>query len=224
MKLIYYLCGAVVAATLAVVVWKWSSERGSGLAASGGEKGVATERSSTSKAAEQKSVRQGEWATARQPDGTSFRFIVKEFGAYKTDFFGDKLAGRAAILIEFAPVSDHISFGVTKTSAEAQLQDGSTAGLRAFRPFNMDSDAFSMHTSALSTNRASQEEMIEGTSRIGGFSSERYLTFGLSENLLFSFKGSGTNSMTLGLIFEAPFANVKTVTVFGMSLKSTREP
>lgn len=220
MKPIIYLCAVFLALTVGVVVWKWSSIRGSGLATSGAGKGTASQSQGAEKPAEQNTIHRGDWTTVTLPDGTSFRFVVKEFASYQSSSFKNKLSNQAAILVEFAAVKQHVAFDVTQTSAYAQLLDGSTATLTAFRPFTFDPDIHSLRTGTISTNKIIEETtMIEGTSRIGTFSAHQFTTFVFNKDIVFSFQLNGTNSLTLGLIFDAPFTDAQTITVFGKKLK-----
>jgi len=154
------------------------------------------------------------WTIINQTNGASFQFSIKEFAGYQSEM----LPGYAAIIVMIAPVNGRASFEITKNSAAAALKDGSIAGLKAFRIFADDTDAYSLRRQVHSTNTVESTEMIDDKSRIGNYTAGRYVTFGLPNDLGYTFDASGTNMLTLGLIFDAQVPDIKSVTFFGKTM------
>jgi hypothetical protein len=66
-----------------------------------------------------------------------------------------------------------------------------------------------------------QSEIVEGTSQIGTFFMDYgYLTLSFDNSSVFSLDGNGDKTMTLGLIMDAAFTNIITITFYGKTLEN----
>jgi hypothetical protein len=174
------------------------------------------------------SIQLGKATTVVQPDGTKYDFTVQEFAPYQSE---DKtLVGLGAIVVAIVPVTGHPSLDIKKTTAVAKVRDGSTASLFGLRAFIIDAKEQSMRIGTLSTNKVGGMSYIRDTaSSVGNYFvndpwKNPTFTFEANNDLVLSFDLNGTNAMTLGLILDAQFTNVQTLTFFGKILTTKHLP
>jgi len=173
-------------------------------------------------------IQLGKATTVVQPDGTKYDFTVQEYAAYQSDM--EELAGRAAILIEIAPVSASPAVDIKKTTATAKLRDGSSVSLFGIRAFVADPNKQPMRIGSISTNKqVSVSYARDIKSSIGKYSaSDPYgsptYEFEANSDCFYSYDLKGTNAMCLGLILEAQFTNVESLTLFGKTINIGKQP
>jgi hypothetical protein len=188
MKLISYICTVVVILTFSAIAWR-----------------VWMTRAVT--------IRKGEWVTNTASDETTFSFTVTQFAPYRSEALTE-LDGLAAIAIEVAPIKNHLHLQFSASNVTAELRDGTSARLRALRPMRFNIDQQVLQTSG------NVPEMIDVGSRIGNASANNeFMTFAFADaSSVVKLDANGADTITLGLILDAQFTNVQTLTVFGKAL------
>lgn len=188
MKLISYICGIVVLLTLSAIAWK-----------------VWVTRTAI--------IRKGEWVTDTSATEISCSFAISQLAPYRSEALPE-LDGLAAIAIDVVPIKGHLHLRLATSNVTAELRDGTSTRLKAIRPMHFNADQQAMQASG------AVAEMIDGTSRIGDISvNYGFVTFGfIDESSALILDADGAETITLGVILDAPITNVKTITFFGKTL------
>jgi hypothetical protein len=189
-KFITYICGFLVILTLSAIAWK-----------------VWATRTVT--------IRKGQWITDAPSPERLCSYSISQFAPYRSEAVPE-LDGLAAITLDIAPIKGQLRLCLASSNASAELRDGTAAKVKALRPMRFNTDERVLRESG------NVQEMIDGSSRIGDVSVQYgFVTFGFGdESSVLYIDGNGTDTMTLGLIFDSTVTNVRAITVFGKTLIS----
>jgi hypothetical protein len=145
------------------------------------------------------------------PDSTQVRFVLRRYGPFGKSLFSEFI-GRAALLIDFLPVSGRLNVMLNEHSIVEHDSAGVHPALTAFRFVKCEDDYDLGVDGAGGTIR----HHIDAEASVGDRTfSNNFIMFDVNSTCSFVVKGAGTTPVTVALILRSRPDRLKGLTIYG---------